>query len=706
MTIKNSGRNISAEPGDIVLDVTSNTLTKQDNNSNFANNLILTIKQQDFINEANQSHTKTLTIPMSEVVRLAYLQNNYYDKTQSDTRYNVTVESQAPESGYSASYIVKQNGKQVGAKINIPKDLLLRSAELKTVGTTPTTEEAQAGLKAKQKYILFIVNTKDNDNATRLLLSVNDLVDVYTADEQTLTVSNNQFKVKDGGITNAKLATALQTTINNKVDKVTGKGLSTNDYTNTDKNLVATIKDKATTEYVDSQILSILDPSGEIRLDIASKADAEHSHGNITHNGKISNATLSSVKGILVTDSSEKIFAVPTIKKSQISDFTHTHPTTEITEASALGNIGTAANANQHAINDKINTAIGKKVDKVTGKGLSTNDFDDTLLNKLNHIAEEANKYVHPTQNGAPFMGFPATSLFPKFGDGIALSQVETDKYGHVSRLIDRDIIIPGTLASNEEPGLMSKNDYIKLYNIEKQATKTTASTTSPKMNGTVAVGSELTTFARGDHVHPIDTSRAPNNHASSANTYGLSTEALYGHAKPSQTTPKPLGASGSLGTELSTFARGDHVHPLPPNATINNNGLMTTAYVNIITGLQEKVAALEAKTGRNDTRLLLLRKRQDGTFDGENGTQLVVNRGTDSIYAKLVCDDPNYNVSGKTVRIYINNTAYTYTTGSNGLTTSGKLIELGSGQYLITGIVAGDNEKHQTSTQKVLVVQ
>ena len=62
---------------------------------------------------------------MSEVVRLAYLQNNYYTKTQSDTRYNATVEKQAtPDSGFAASYIVKQNGEQVGTKINIPKDLL------------------------------------------------------------------------------------------------------------------------------------------------------------------------------------------------------------------------------------------------------------------------------------------------------------------------------------------------------------------------------------------------------------------------------------------------------------------------------------------------------------------------------------------------------------------------------------------------------
>ena len=35
------------------------------------------------------------------------------------------------------------------------------------------------------------------------------------------------------------------------------------------------------------------------------------------------------------------------------------------------------------------------------------------------------------------------------------------------------------------------------------------ASTTSPKMAGTAAVGSEMA-FARGDHVHPSDTSRVP----------------------------------------------------------------------------------------------------------------------------------------------------------------------------------------------------
>lgn len=39
-----------------------------------------------------------------------------------------------------------------------------------------------------------------------------------------------------------------------------------------------------------------------------------------------------------------------------------------------------------------------------------------------------------------------------------------------------------------------------------------TASTTTPKMDGTAAVGSE-TAFARGDHIHPTDTSRAASSH-------------------------------------------------------------------------------------------------------------------------------------------------------------------------------------------------
>lgn len=48
----------------------------------------------------------------------------------------------------------------------------------------------------------------------------------------------------------------VSTKLDTKVDKVTGKGLSTNDYTNAEKNLVATVPDKANKTYVDTQLSS------------------------------------------------------------------------------------------------------------------------------------------------------------------------------------------------------------------------------------------------------------------------------------------------------------------------------------------------------------------------------------------------------------------------------------------------------------------
>ena len=47
-----------------------------------------------------------------------------------------------------------------------------------------------------------------------------------------------------------------------------------------------------------------------------------------------------------------------------------------------------------------LNEAIGNKVDKVTGKGLSTNDFTNALAEKLNGIATGATKTAKSTKNG------------------------------------------------------------------------------------------------------------------------------------------------------------------------------------------------------------------------------------------------------------------------------------------------------------------
>lgn len=119
--------------------------------------------------------------------------------THSD--YAVTVEKQvSADTGYAHTYIVKQNGAQVGQKINIPKDFLVKSATLETAVAADLTTLGN-GFATGDKYIDFVVNTADNSGTdNHIYLNVKDLVDTYNADGTTITLnsSTNTFSIKAG----------------------------------------------------------------------------------------------------------------------------------------------------------------------------------------------------------------------------------------------------------------------------------------------------------------------------------------------------------------------------------------------------------------------------------------------------------------------------------------------------------------------------
>ena len=132
----------------------------------------------------------------------------------SDIGGTVTIEKQSSaETGYTATYVVKQGGTALSPKINIPKDYLVKSATLETVGSTPTTLETSNSLTTGDKYLKFVVNTQENDDSTTLVIPVNELVDTYTADNTTLQISNNQFSVKNGGIGTTQLSSGVNTSL-------------------------------------------------------------------------------------------------------------------------------------------------------------------------------------------------------------------------------------------------------------------------------------------------------------------------------------------------------------------------------------------------------------------------------------------------------------------------------------------------------------
>lgn len=111
-------------------------------------------------------------------------------------------------------------------------------------------------------------------------------------------------------------------------------------------------------------------------------------------------------------------------------------------------------------------------VAKESGKGLSTNDFTTELKNKLDGIAAGAQVNVKPDWNAG---SDTAAEILNKPTIPTKTSQLQND-----SSFITSADIPEGAVASN----------------------------TTPKMDGTAAVGAEMA-FARGDHVHPSDTTKA-----------------------------------------------------------------------------------------------------------------------------------------------------------------------------------------------------
>lgn len=81
-------------------------------------------------------------------------------------------------------------------------------------------------------------------------------------------------------------------------------------------------------------------------------------------------------------------------------------------------------------LSNNINTLLGKKVDKVNGKGLSTNDFTTAYKNKLDGIADGANKYVLPTASSTVLGGIKTG--YKTSGKAYAL-QIDSSGNGYVS---------------------------------------------------------------------------------------------------------------------------------------------------------------------------------------------------------------------------------------------------------------------------------
>ena len=101
---------------------------------------------------------------------------------------------------------------------------------------------------------------------------------------------------------------------------------------------------------------------------------------------------------------------------------------------------------------DTLANLLSNKVDKVTGYGLSKNDFTDALLSKLNGIDAGANRYIHPTGGADAAIDDAA---------GRVLAGITVNALGHVTSVSSKTLAaadIP-TLSISKVSGLQDALD-------------------------------------------------------------------------------------------------------------------------------------------------------------------------------------------------------------------------------------------------------
>lgn len=150
---------------------------------------------------------------------------------------NVTVEKlERAGVGYLATYVIKQNDVQVGVPINIPRDFLVRSGQVKTA----TAEDASKydGVTVGEKILIFVVNTIDGMGSnTEIVIPVNDLVDVYTSGNGVSVSNENVVSINIDSVNNEFLSvdqnglkvTGVNAAINTAKSEVIGTNADTSE---------------------------------------------------------------------------------------------------------------------------------------------------------------------------------------------------------------------------------------------------------------------------------------------------------------------------------------------------------------------------------------------------------------------------------------------------------------------------------------------
>lgn len=182
------------------------------------------------------------------------------DLNDLGTESAVTVEKQTTaETGYISTYVVKQNGTQVGEKINIPKDYLVKSASVQTV---TVVDEPYSGAEVGDKYIDFVINTRDGSGTDEhLYLPLDDLMAAIsggTTSEATVSIdAHNVITVSIVKIAASKIAysnttsgSAVEETVQAALARIDGDASTAGSINKAKADVIGTASDTASADTV------------------------------------------------------------------------------------------------------------------------------------------------------------------------------------------------------------------------------------------------------------------------------------------------------------------------------------------------------------------------------------------------------------------------------------------------------------------------
>lgn len=233
-TALKSGDNISTLINDAGYIVQANIDNKVDKNTSINGSTKTKITYDSkglVIAGADLTEADIPTLPQSKVTNLTVDLNNKEDKFSKNTAFNKNF-------GSSTGTVVEGNDSRLVAAF--AKKVNAISVTGDTNKTLTLTREDGTVLTAT-----FIDNNTEFPDDVINTLSFNDNNDgsliAITSEGEVLTVSLDGRYSLLGHVHSIAEITGLQSIIDNKVDKITGKGLSTNDFTTVEKSKLATV---------------------------------------------------------------------------------------------------------------------------------------------------------------------------------------------------------------------------------------------------------------------------------------------------------------------------------------------------------------------------------------------------------------------------------------------------------------------------------